>query len=206
METSFALAHSAFQGFRPPGEGGWIGYWSPGIGDPTIAGWLTVVLYVAAAVLCFRVGRSRGWTVPRSEMILFRALTLGLVALGVNKQLDLQTALAELGRMAAAEGGWYDQRRSVQKAFIVAVVLIALAVGAAALIAMRRMPAATHVTVAGALGLIAFVVIRAASLHHVDLFIRSSWYGVKANWVIEMGSLLVVIAGAWWRASLSPRG
>jgi uncharacterized membrane protein (UPF0136 family) len=198
----FAPSGAALHAFRPAGEGGWIGYWTPGIGDPTIAGWLTVVLYFAAAVVCFRVGRNREWGLSRSEVSLFRLLTLGLVALGVNKQLDLQTALTELGRMVAAEGDWYDQRRGVQKAFIMAVGLTALAMVASAAVMMRRMPMATHVTTVGALGLVAFVVIRASSLHHVDLFIHGNWHGVRANWVIEIGSLLVVITGAWWRARL----
>lgn len=202
MGNSVALSYATLQAFRPAGKGGWIGYWVPRIGDPTIAGWVTVLLYFAAAVVCFRVGRNKGWALSRSEVFFFRLLTLGLVALGVNKQLDLQTALTELGRIVAAEGGWYAQRHGVQKAFIMAVGLTALAIAATAVVMMRRMPMATHVTIVGALGLVAFVVIRAASLHHVDSLIRSSWYGVRANWVIEMGSILVVIAGGSWRARL----
>ena len=185
---------------------GWIGHWSPGIGDPTIAGWVTVLLYFAAAVACFRVGHDRTWVLSRSEVLLFRLLALGLVALGVNKQLDLQTALTELGRAVAVEAGWYAQRREVQKAFIVAVAAGALAVAAAAVVILRRWPRATQVTVVGALGLLAFVVIRASSLHHVDLLLRSSFYGVKVNWALEMGSLLVVIAGASGRARLMRQG
>ncbi len=200
MGASFAVSDTALGAFRPAGEGGWIGYWSPGIGDPTIAGWLTVVLYLVAAVVCFRVGRNEGWALPRSEMALFRLLTLALVALGVNKQLDLQTAFTELGRMLAADEGWYDERRGVQKAFIIAVGATAVAIGAAAAVIMRRMPLPTHVAIVGALGLVAFVVIRASSFHHVDLLLRASWFGATANAVIEMGSLLVVIAGASWRA------
>jgi hypothetical protein len=48
-------------------------------------------------------------------------------------------------------------------------------------------------------------VIRASSFHHFDLLIRSSWFGVRANWAIEMGSLLLVISGAAWRARLLRR-
>ena len=28
---------------------GWIGEWSPGIGDPSVGGWLTLLLYGLAA-------------------------------------------------------------------------------------------------------------------------------------------------------------
>src|SRR5882672_1117833 len=36
---------------------GWIGDWSPGIGDPTVMGWLTVAAYFAASWLCVRAFR-----------------------------------------------------------------------------------------------------------------------------------------------------
>jgi hypothetical protein len=40
-------------------QDGWIGSWSPGIGDPTVAGWITVFAYFAASLLCWRVYRNR---------------------------------------------------------------------------------------------------------------------------------------------------
>src|SRR6516162_9395429 len=39
---------------QPFSGGGWVGDWSPGIGDPTFAGWLTAFAYLGAAALCFR--------------------------------------------------------------------------------------------------------------------------------------------------------
>lgn len=33
---------------------GWVGEWTPGIGDPTIAGWITVVAYLLTAATCLR--------------------------------------------------------------------------------------------------------------------------------------------------------
>lgn len=36
------------------GEQGWVGTWSPTIGDPTLVGWLTVFAYFCVAYLCLR--------------------------------------------------------------------------------------------------------------------------------------------------------
>ena len=113
-------------------------------------------------------------------------MSLQAEATGFNKQLDLQTAFTELGRMMAREAGWYSERQGVQKAFIMGVGVIALVIAATAIAMMRRAPMPTHITMVGALGLVTFVVIRASSLHHVDAFIRSSWFGVRANIAIEM--------------------
>ncbi len=48
------------------------------------------------------------------EMRAWRSIAIAFLALGVNKQLDLQTALTEVGRVLANSQGWYAQRQSVQ--------------------------------------------------------------------------------------------
>ena len=81
-----------------PVEGqGWIGHWSPGIGDPSVMGWVTVALYLVAAWLCFLCSRrsrvlARRASGARWEPRLWGLFALFLLALGVNKQLDLQSA------------------------------------------------------------------------------------------------------------------
>ncbi len=159
-----------------------------------------MVLYFAAALACFRAGRDPWRVLPRREFLLYRLLAVGLVLLGVNKQLDLQTALAELARIAAVEGGWYADRRRWQAAFLLGVAALAAVALAATLAALRRAPPSTCLAAAGALGLAAFVVIRATSFHDVDAFIRTRHLGMRANVLIEMGSLLLVLAGALARA------
>jgi hypothetical protein len=76
--------------------------WSPGIGDPTVGGWVTVVLYFVAvwstwrtASLVARIGEGHTW----------RAISVMFIGLGINKQLDLQSALTELGGMIAFHQG-----------------------------------------------------------------------------------------------------
>src|SRR5450631_116329 len=43
-----------------------------------------------------------------SERYTWRAVSILFLALGINKQLDLQTALTELGRVLAYDQGWYE--------------------------------------------------------------------------------------------------
>jgi hypothetical protein len=68
--------------------------WSPGIGDPTFFGWLTVALYLVTAYACWRVARQlrSANRDDRSETAVWAAVAMMFVALGINKQLDLQTA------------------------------------------------------------------------------------------------------------------
>ena len=49
-----------------------------------------------------------------------------MAALGINKQLDLQSLLIQIARARAIDGGWYDNRRRYQMEFIVVVTLLGL--------------------------------------------------------------------------------
>jgi hypothetical protein len=191
------MSVSTVDGFKQ----GLVGSWSPGIGDPSLGGWLTVLLYVAAAWMTWRVLK----TMPKAarngshERWFWRLLFLGLILLAVNKQLDLQSALTEVGRMAAERGGWYEDRHQVQAAFIAGVAIMGLTAMAAVLYLVWDSPSETLMTLAGAAGLLIFVIVRAASFHHVDAWLGQDIAGIRMNWLMEMGSLMVILWGSWRR-------
>lgn len=182
---------------------GWVGDWSPGIGDPTIAGWMTVAIYALTAWMAYRVlARVHGlkpWLgVP--ERRLWWGLLLGLLFLGVNKQLDLQSALTELGRMWAHAQGWYEDRQRVQLAVIAGVGVLGLTLCLLLLRLSFQVPGPTVLALLGSVGLVVFVVTRAMSFHHVDAFINWKLWGVRMNVMIENGALLLIAVGACLRA------
>lgn len=178
---------------------GWIGTWSPGIGDPTLGGWITVALYAWAAWACHRVllhERQLRLHLTLNERMVWRLLMAGMIALGINKQLDLHSALTELARLHAREHGWYGNRRLFQQAFVVAVPIIGLTVLASLTVLVWNAPATTLWACAGSAGLVVFVAVRAASFHHVDEWVGWRFAGLRTNWIVEMGSLLVIGLGA----------
>lgn len=179
---------------------GWIGRWSPGIGDPTPLGWFTVAAYLVAALLCLRARRlareERVAGAQHSSQTFWSVGAVGLFGLGVNKQLDLQSALTELGRVLAKEQGWYDDRRTVQLAFI-AVVLAAALIGLGWLVRVSRKDARRlRLAIVGAAGLAAFVAIRASSFHHVDILLREQLFGLRWNGWLELGGIACVAVAA----------
>src|SRR6478752_323958 len=98
--------------------------WSPKIGDPTIGGWVTVMLYLLTAGSCWISARELVLEdIASNERRAWWAISALFLALGVNKQLDLQSALTEAGRVLASVQGWYAQRALVQLAFIVVVAI-----------------------------------------------------------------------------------
>lgn len=194
--------------------------WVPGIGDPTFMGWLTVVAYFAASWLglrAFMVEKAgpprpyrqaigallrvvkRHWPSPpaparRAGLWLLLAGLLGF--LGVNKQLDLQTLLTEIGRVTAIESGWYENRRAVQVGFIGAVLVGAAMAVAALWWLVRGQLRDFRLALGGMVLLLGFVIVRATSFHDMDAWIHTSVAGLQLNWVLELGGITLVAVAA----------
>ncbi len=177
--------------------------WTPGIGDPTFMGWLTVAAYFGVAVLCLLAGR-KGLLARQTHVRAFwMYLSLVLIALGINKQLDLQSFFTQLGKDLARAQGWYGGRRTVQAAFIVSLAVLGASGLGLILWLLRRSRRAVKIALAGCLILCCFILIRASSFHHMDRFIQWHFVGLRMNWVVELGSLALIASGAWqfWRQS-----
>lgn len=165
--------------------------WSPRIGDPTVMGWITVVGYFAATLASFVAARVR---VRDRGFWVF--LTLVLLLLGVNKQLDLQSALTAIGRCVAQVQGWYDDRRQVQLLFILGLLVVSGLVMTFA--AVRMAPHLKRVGVAlfGFGMLVTFVAVRAVGFHHFDTLLGMRVLGARMNWILELGGITLILLNA----------
>lgn len=176
------------------------GSWLPGIGDPTVGGWLTVAAYLAAAWSCWRLVSPAGLQrqpMPAADRRFWWLLAAAMLFFGINKQLDLQTAVTEIGRAVAKSGGWYEQRHRVQIAFIAVVAALGAAGLGALLWVSRPLTRGRALALGGLCFLGSFIVIRAASFHHVDLLIHDDFFGLRWNWIIELSAIGMLAAGAW---------
>ena len=172
--------------------------WRPGIGDPSFMGWVTVAAYAAAAVFAWRAAMRtrRLFDLPRGSREIWMFVALLMLMLCVNKQLDLQSLVTDVGRVVAKRDGWYANRHDAQLRFIEVIV------GGAALAAIvlgvwfRRFWAANPLLGIGLAFLLSFVGIRAISFHHVDMLIGTTVAGVRMNWLFELTGIgLVAAAG-----------
>jgi hypothetical protein len=175
--------------------------WIPGIGDPTLPGWLTVGLYLVTSFSCWKLGREVEIVDSRcrNESRAWRSIAILFLALGVNKQFDLITAVTVFGRTIAYLDGWYNRRQPVQVALIALLAMSCALVATMLLIWMRRAPIATWLALIGATFTLTFVLIRAVSYHYVDRFLFERILGLRWNWVIEMGGISVVLLASKWR-------
>lgn len=168
------------------------GHWAPGVGDPTPVAWVVVGVYVLAIVAALRnlvAARRSGQPAE-----FWGLLTVMLLLLGVNKQLDLQVWLTEAGRDLARSQGWYERRRIVQWAFV-AVLLTAMVFSI--LRVRERWADLWHqyrLVCAGVCLLLVFVFLRAASFQHVDELLGVQFGGGRTTKALEPLALLLI---AW---------
>ena len=161
-------------------------------------GWVTVGVYILAAASALLVawrGRFPAET-ARRERIFWTLAAVLLLFLAVNKQLDLQSALTAAARCLAQAQGWYQDRRVVQIAFIIGL-LVAGVMGLIFLAwllrgTMRR----TGLALLGLCVVTVFVLVRAAGFHHMDILINETVGGVRLNWVLELPGPLIVLLTA----------
>lgn len=170
--------------------------------DRTTFAWIIVVCYFAGAGASFW-----AWAGAESrERRFWLATAILLVLLGINKELDLQNALTQSARAIVQDLGWYEQRRLMQGGFL-------LLLGTAGVVAMvflanwlRRssLPAKTAVT--GIVLLFAFVIMRAASFHHIDYWVTIDAAGLRSGWWLEpVGIAVIGVSALVYRAGRSRR-
>lgn len=176
------------------------GRWHPGIGDPSVYGWITVGAYLIACALCFLAWRRTqhlGLTRGRWRLRLFWiVLSIAMLLLAINKQLDLQSLITQVGKDLAQEQGWYKQRRAVQKQFVLAVAVTGvLSVIVTALMLWGHWRRAA-IALVGITVTICFVIIRAASFHRFDQLITQKIAGIHLNVLLELTGITLVSLGA----------
>lgn len=167
--------------------------WTPTIGDPTVWGWLTVVVYGLCAILAIFVAiRMR----PGRRQLFWILVAVLMAFLAVNKELDLQSALTAAGRCLARMQGWYDERHIVQRRFIFLLLVtttIAVSVG---LYQMRRHFRTHGMAILGLATVALFVAVRAIGFHDVDQMINDSVADIRFNFLFEVSGLILIASNA----------
>ncbi len=163
--------------------------WKLEIGDPTILGWFTVATYFLTALLAARVWhRQRDW--------VWILVALGLTALGLNKQLDLQSLFTDIGRVASHHLGWYEVRRGVQKWFVLGVIAGSGAFGAW-FVWHRHAFWTCHKLLSSGLALLAvFVLLRMMTFYHFEALSEDGHLTEALNLTLELGGILLVFLAA----------
>ena len=179
------------------------GHWRPGIGDPTLMGWLITAAYLIASVLCgvcaWRTDRISPIYRSRQHCAFWWCLAVIMLLMGVNKQLDFQCLIIAVGKEMALAQGWYSQRRIFQMWFIAGIAISGMILLIWLGWKLKRQWRQYGLALVGVLLLITFVSIRAAPLDHVAGF--SGWQPVMGliNSILELTGIGLVGTSALMR-------
>ena len=151
-----------------------------------------VAAYGVVALLAFNAGR-RGIGRERTVWLITAATVL---LLGAGKWLLIQEAMTEAGRNLVRSRGWYAEHRQVQT--VAALLIAGVAVVAAFLLWrwLRGVPSSVAIACATLGLLLAFIAVRAASIHDVDRWVTASYAGMRKGWWVELAALLVIAVTA----------
>lgn len=167
--------------------------WSPGIGDPSMMGWGTVIAYLVAVALCVRATRN---SATRDIKTFWGVVSILLILLAVNEQLDLQSAAMAMGKCLAWAQDWYEERRTVQ---LWAVIGLICFIGVAILwllIAIRHSLASVWPALLGLCFLAGFIILRAADFHHVTALSELGFETFSLSQALELAGIAVIALNA----------
>jgi hypothetical protein len=188
-------------------------HWVPGVGDPSLLGWFTAFAYGITAVLCgicalkckradrarfLRKNLARPKTYPQKHFtqqsrfwwILWAVTT----CLGLNKQLDIQTAVTIAGRDLAKFLGFYAYSRLIQKLFLILLAGVGIYACYNFLSNYRQFWKSYRLVYLGLGFLMFFIMTRAAAFNHVQQLVSVD-LATFPTWILELLGI-ACIAGA----------
>lgn len=174
------------------------------MGHDPLSAWFVVLAYAAGSLLALAAwqsaeeGRDRTFWLIAAFVLLF---------LGLNKQLDLQTNLTSFVRQLSRYQGWYESRRQVQGVFLLLIGFGAMAFSLMLATWLGGARASVKIAAAGLLMLAAFVFVRAAALHHIDLWVAIDLAGMRrSRWfeLIGTGTVAVAAVSFWLHRPAAP--
>lgn len=170
--------------------------WQLAVAKADLADWVTVVAYLLAAAACVRAS-NYAWIKRRTrDRMFWQIASVLLVFLGANELLDLQALLTAVGREYAKTNGWYGQHRRVQYVFVLALGVAAVVAGIVMLWLTRRTDASVRLALIGLVFIGLFVLLRAASFHHLDELLGGGAPEFTWRSVLEMLGILIMAVGA----------
>ncbi|MBN2041625.1 MAG: hypothetical protein JW864_16435 [Spirochaetes bacterium] len=172
-------------------EGTWIKFH----GDNTFEGWFITAVYFIIFILyvqyLLRV-RKNPENIEKNYMRFILITAILTFILGINKQLDLQMLLTDIGRTHSKIFGWYNIRRPAQVRFI--SIFASLATGVVILSAynLRKLWRKIFLQTTGLFILFGFIIIKGSSHHKLDHFFSKKILGMSMFGVFEIIGLALI--------------
>lgn len=171
-------------------------------GDHTFFGWMTVLAYLVTSIRLSL--KTRLAWLNKDNFLFWICFTVLIVFLGFNKQLDLQSNFTEMMRDMAKANGWYEQRRPLQFLFVSFIALLLPLLFFWVRLSLANSWRRYKLMWIGILLLLVFIVIRAASFHHVDLIFYKTIGSLRFYQALEIVAISIIFVGTFFESKTVP--
>jgi hypothetical protein len=168
------------------------------IGDQYISSWLNTVIYGCSLVVAiFKWKNLKHSQAPLQEQYFWLFIIFILSALGINKQLNLQTLFINIGRHIAQYEGWTEKRRLFQSWFAYTFSGIVICAVLIIIVSVRKLWRHNLLALVGLSILCFYTVMRTTSICHVGFVAESSNVGeFRLTDIIEFFGILGIFINA----------
>ncbi|HPT70402.1 MAG TPA: hypothetical protein PKW50_09660 [Syntrophomonas sp.] len=173
-----------------------VNTWLARSGDACLSSLINTILYaVSVAAAAYHWKMLQRFKKPITEQCFWLLVIFILSIFGLNKQLDFQVLLIEIGRPIAMKSGWYESRRIVQAVFAFVLTGIVGLFSVMLLFLVRRHWRNNIVALLGLLILCFYGIMEAMSQSHVgcSLDLYEQW-SFRLTDIIEMTGILLILA------------
>jgi len=171
-------------------------------GDHTFFGWMTVLAYLVTSIRLSL--KTRLAWLNKDNILFWVCFTVLILFLGFNKQLDLQSNFTEMMRDMAKANGWYEQRRPLQFLFVSFIALLLPLLFFLVRLSLANSWRRYKLMWIGILLLLVFIVIRAASFHHVDLIFYKTIGSLRFYQALEIVAISIIFVGTFYESKTVP--
>jgi len=178
--------------------------WLARSGDACLSSLINTILYaISVAAAAYHWKMLQRFKKPAAEQCFWLLVIFILSIFGINKQLDFQILLVEIGRPIAMKFGWYESRRIVQAVFAFVLTGIAGLFAVMMLFLVRWHWRNNILALLGLLILCFYGIIEAMSQSHIgcSLDLYEQW-SFRLTDVIEMAGILLILANTFIRRKI----
>lgn len=171
------------------------GYWIQYAGDYTVEGWFITLSYFFVCILCYLYLikiRKKKDKVDSYYIRFWFILIIILFILGINKQLDIQMLLTDIGRIYSMEHGWYDNRKIFQIEFTSFLAIIGIGFLFVIIYFLINIWRQVSLALFGLSILFSFVIVKSVSIHLLEHFFSTTILGITFFGIIELIGLICI--------------
>lgn len=167
--------------------------WLSRSGDTTFWSWVITALYAVTMVVAMYYVKK----IPaaKAERFLWKWITVFLVVMGINKQLDLQILVMMAGNFVGNHLGFIGYRREIQKALALIIFTGVSISGVVILLRARAVLRQSAVELAGVATLAFFALVRVGTITHLHKAAAFEYQkGVHIHGIELLGLLVILLA------------